>query len=140
MKDLENVTIVQVAYHRNGVSGEGFHAVIFTIDYQSCAICGTAWGWTRGDGTMTCDNQHDGPPKTEARKMVASVFPSPGHVAVYAIAELSNPEIGIAFGENSWRGDRYEARLRQAIREERSDGSVQVGPFAIPTKRKVKST
>jgi len=67
--------------------------------------------------------------------MVASVFPEPGCVAVYAVAELSKEE-GVAFGENSWRGDRYEATLRRAIKNNDSDGSVKVGPFAIPTKSK----
>jgi hypothetical protein len=135
--------IVQVAYHRNGVGGAGFHAVIFEYDDRRC-ICGAfaSLGVT-GTGQDVCVNQRDeGHPPfqivTTPARMVASVFDEPGHIAVYRIDYLGNPEIGVAFGENSWRGDQYEAELRAAIRDNDSDGSVRVGPFAIPTKRKAR--
>ena len=84
MKNIK--AIHQIAYHRNGVSGEGFHAVIF-------------------DGAA------------DEGRMVAFVFPSPFHVAVVNVDKLADPAIGVTFGENSWRGDRYERELREAIKE-----------------------
>jgi len=44
-------------------------------------------------------------------KFVATVFPEQGHVAVLQISGLPN----VTFGENSWRGDRFESELRAAI-------------------------
>jgi hypothetical protein len=45
--------------------------------------------------------------------MVGLVFDRPGHVAVLHRDRLAAGDI--AFGSNSWRGDRYEAELRAAI-------------------------
>lgn len=44
---------------------------------------------------------------------VATVFDEPGRVAVLSVEKLTDGNI--AFGENSWRGDRYESALRAAI-------------------------
>lgn len=59
---------------------------------------------------------------------------------MFEISKLADPAVGVAFGDgadgNSWRGDRFEAELRDAIRDEASDGSVRMGPFAIPVKRR----
>jgi hypothetical protein len=41
------------------------------------------------------------------------VFESPRHVAVFDIAKLADCDV--EFGSNSYRGDRYEPALRQAI-------------------------
>lgn len=82
MKNVKR--IIQVAYHRNGVSGEGFHAVRFEADE------------VKGE-------------------MVAIVFKEPYHCAVLNVEMLSDPECGVKFGANSWRGDRYERELREAI-------------------------
>ena len=82
------IDIHQIAYHRNGVGGVGFYAVTFRD-------------------------------KDEKREMVASVFPLEdgqtwnGMVSVFDINLLGKGEI--TFGENSWRGDRYEPSLREAI-------------------------
>ncbi len=46
-------------------------------------------------------------------RMVGIVFEEEYHVAVLDIAKLSKGDI--AFGSNSWRGDRYEPHLREAI-------------------------
>lgn len=75
------IRINELVYHRNGVGGEPFYAVNFT-DYSEKA----------GD-------------------MVAAVFDTPGHVAVFCIGRLPS----IQFGYNSWRGDKYEGLLREAI-------------------------
>lgn len=129
--------VVQVAYHRNGVGGAGFHAVIFDTSDLVCK-CGSfdGAGWVNGVGKMVpCQDCGATDFQTISRRMVASVFDEPGCVAVFDIAKLSDPSIGVAFGANSWRGDRYEQELREAIENTASDGSVRVGPFAIPTKR-----
>lgn len=100
--------IVQASWHRNGVGGVGFYAILFESEYGL---------------------------------MVASLFDEPGYCAVYLVERLSNPEIGVRFGENdnSWRGDRYEAVLRPMLQDyletSGSDGSIRVGPFGIPTER-----
>lgn len=70
-----------MAAHRNGVSGNLFHAVRFN------------------------DPQYG--------NFLATVFEEPGNVAVINLDLL--PEHGVAFGENSWRGDNYETFLRNGI-------------------------
>lgn len=112
--------VVQVAYHRNGVGGEGFHAVIFEIVPELSSSY-----YTRS--------------KKARQTLVASVFEGRGQVAIFDVSKLSDPTIGVAFGENAWRGDHYEAELRAAIRKRTSDGSVKVGPFGIPVERKLKA-
>lgn len=47
--------------------------------------------------------------------MVATVFAKKGHVSVLGVGGLSHPDVGVTFGENSYRGDRYEATLRREI-------------------------
>lgn len=46
-------------------------------------------------------------------RMVAIVFEQEYHVAVFNLDKLTQGDI--AFGSNSWRGDRYEPHLRKAI-------------------------
>lgn len=46
-------------------------------------------------------------------RMVGIVFEQEYHVAVLNIDKLAQGDI--AFGSNSWRGDRYEPHLRKAI-------------------------
>jgi hypothetical protein len=48
-------------------------------------------------------------------RKVAAVFEAAYHVAVFDLDLLA--EGNITFGENSWRGDTYETRLRAAIAE-----------------------
>lgn len=47
-------------------------------------------------------------------RMVGIVFEQEYHVAVFNLDKLALGNI--AFGVNSWRGDRYEPYLRKAIR------------------------
>lgn len=51
----------------------------------------------------------------EERRMMAVVFSEDSHCAVLDVDLLAQGNI--VFGENSWRGDRYESLLRKAIKE-----------------------
>jgi hypothetical protein len=51
----------------------------------------------------------------EAGNMVGIVFDEPTHCAVLNIDKLAAGDI--AFGSNSWRGDRYETTMRRAIKD-----------------------
>lgn len=84
MKD--KIEIVDFSWHRNGISGNGFYAVLFD--------------WTES---------------TETRRMVATLFDQPGSCAVLEVAQLKNSN-GVTFGFNSWRGDSFERELRQLIK------------------------
>lgn len=102
------VTVKQVAWHRNGIGGEGFHAVLFEYD--------------------------DGDQSDNGGLMLGIVFDGPGQCAVVSVPRLSDPKMGVAFGRgNSWRGDHFEEYLRDAIAKTQSAGSVRMGPFGLPT-------
>jgi hypothetical protein len=77
------IQIKQIAYHRNGVAGEGFYAILFY------------------------------PYRKPRELMLASVFHGRGRCSVIRLDLIE--EHGVTFGENSWRGDDYEASLRGAI-------------------------
>ena len=80
----------EVAYHRNGIGGDGFYVVRFT---------------TSGDS------------ETRGRPMLGILFDEPGAVAVLDIGLLADGVI--AFTKNSWRGaDSFGAALRRAINKE----------------------
>jgi hypothetical protein len=83
------VDVLSVASHRNGISGEGFHVIIFK-DLNS------------GEN----NKYFEGP-------FVATVFNDASYVAVYHLETLAKGEIRA--GHNSWRGDHYEPVLRQVI-------------------------
>jgi hypothetical protein len=53
--------------------------------------------------------------------MLGIVLDEPHHVAVLNIDKLFLGDI--AFGTNSWRGDRYEPVLRQAVRKSSNDAN-----------------
>lgn len=78
-----SLNIDRIEYHRNGICGAPFHAILF--------------------------HDHD------VGRMVGIVFDEPYHVAVLNIDKLFLGDI--AFGSNSWRGNRYEPLLRETIRE-----------------------
>ena len=81
-----NLKIKDISYHRNGICGKGFYAILFD--------------WEEDKG--------------KSRSMVASVFDGEGQCAVYDLAELLKGNITFACG-NSWRGDHFEGALREAI-------------------------
>jgi len=77
------LTIENIQYHRNGISGAPFHVILFRDPDEG--------------------------------RMLGIVFEQTYHVAVFNLDKLA---VGnIAFGVNSWRGDRYEPPLRRAILE-----------------------
>lgn len=101
------ITNVEIAYHRNGVAGEGFYVVTFD--------------WLNPEGT---------------RRMVATVFPPDpitsgpfeGEPDWLATEGFHNPRVAvldmdmlpnIKFTENSWRGDTFADALYHAILESR---------------------
>lgn len=101
----EYIDIHEVAYHRNGIAGEGFYAICFSWD---------------DDGTY--------------RKMLGVVFPDDNdsfgynpranpHTAVFDVNELAVDNIAFARG-NSWRGDRFDHDLRDAIDKAEARQSV----------------
>lgn len=99
-----NLTVKQVAWHRNGICGEGFYAVLFT-------------------------DAEEGP-------MVAALFDEPGYCAVFHIPRLANGNV--AFGDNSWRGDRYASELRPLVEEwMKANGTNRCGPFSAITPENV---
>ena len=77
--------VIRIEYHRNGIMGAPFHIVQFQGNRDA------------------------------AKNMIAIVFGTSGHVAVFDY-ELLKQE-NFAFGENSWRGNVYEKELREAIRK-----------------------
>ena len=89
-----NITVEEVAQHRNGIGGEPFHVVKFVG--EDGPMIGIVF-------PLKCDDE--GIP-LETRN---------GRVAVLQRDLLA--EDCISFGENSWRGDRYESELRKAISE-----------------------
>jgi hypothetical protein len=95
---IGNLEIKQVQWHRNGIAGAGFYALLF----------------------RDLDQEAD---------MVATLFDAPGACAVLRVPDLSDPDKGVTFGTNSWRGDYYEADLREAA--ETWGGTGRVGPFSM---------
>ena len=91
------MNVQEIAYHRNGISGEPFYVVTFT-DPDAVGEIPNAGG-----------------------EMVAVVFDmDPGALAPYnpRTAVFDRELLGagvIAFADNSWRGDHYDRELRQAI-------------------------
>ncbi len=88
---MEVRKIKEIAYHRNGISGEGFDVINFTSHIE-------------GEG--------------KDRRMVGIVFPGQGRVAILDIDELNKENIKFAYG-NSWRGDKFEPELREALEQDR---------------------
>lgn len=86
-------SIEEIDHHRNGVSGEPFWAVRFTDADTGEPFLGICFEECR-DGIISLGQR----------------------VAVLSVPRLSGPE-GVAFGRNSWRGDRYAFELRDAIRK-----------------------
>lgn len=91
-----HIKITHLAYHRNGVHGNGFHVALFT--------------WKDGH---------------RSRSMVATVFMEPGNLAVLDVGETTAGNIAFA-GGNSWRGDDFEQELRVAIQALYPEPRVEV--------------
>lgn len=80
------VLIEQIEYHRNGIGGEGFHAVLFYHAEEAGKL----------------------------ERFLATVFEEPGCLSVICLDRI--PKVGVKWIENSWRGDRFEQSLREAIK------------------------
>ncbi len=89
MADHQKLNIKHIDYNRNGVSGQGFHTVLFD-DISK--------GYT-------------------STNMFATVFPEVGHVAVVCMDIMTNDDLNHNC-LNHWRGDVYEVALRKAIADQ----------------------
>lgn len=96
---MPDIEVTDISYHRNGISGLGFHAVLFK------------------DGRLN---------------MMAAVFDEPGSVAVFD-TDLVGAGV-IAFGFNSWRGDSFEAQLREAIQRHQDSWDNATASWTWPVK------
>jgi hypothetical protein len=96
----------EIAYHRNGVSGEGFYFVrgLWSVDGEQHMMLATVF---------PPDPIKDGPGKSE---------PDWG---VYERREFDNPRVAIldeqllpeiGFTRNSWRGDQFAPALYRVIK------------------------
>lgn len=100
--------VVQVQYHRNGISGVGFTAVLFK------------------------SNEAGHPSHTPKSLFLAIVHDEPGYCSVVRVDDLSDAR-GVTFGVNSWRGDNFEAELREVIAEAENTG--RIGNWSLPVVR-----
>lgn len=106
MPDTPNITVHEIAYHRNGIAGEPFYACHFTdhdCDGQPREFIATVF-----PPDPIKDGEFEGEPDWTGR----NGFDNP-RVAVLALDMLPS----VTFGENSWRGDRYADKLYHAILE-----------------------
>jgi len=94
------LTIIDIAFHRNGICGAPFNVVLF---------------------------KDTGP---EGSRKVAILFEEPYHCAVLDVDKLAASNI--TFGQNSWRGDTFEANLRKqiALRQNATDAGTPGGKEA----------
>jgi hypothetical protein len=100
-----DLKIIEASWHRNGIGGAGFYAIIFD-DAEEGRMIASLFDIPDDEHGVVC--------------------------AVYNVDELAKGNISFANG-NSWRGDRYEHALKPLLEEylER-EGSNRMGPFAFP--------
>lgn len=91
------INVDDIAYHRNGIGGVGFHVVTFAFMDEGDS------GWHNN--------------------MLAVVYEDSGYVSVLDMDVLPNVE----FTVNSWRGDNFEPALRRAINTYRELQAQEVG-------------
>ncbi len=96
------IKVLESSFHRNGICGNGFHAVLFKH---------------RVDGR-------------KAEKFLAILFDEPGSCAVISLDRIERDGVGFARG-NSWRGDHFEDELRRQIKEGAGNVGKRIGPFAV---------
>jgi len=94
-----HIRIQNSAYHRNGISGLGFHVVLFQwhddesdVERQMVAVCR---------------------PQLDKSGRIARKQFSPD-IAVFDVNELREGNIAMARG-NSWRGDHFEGPIREYL-------------------------
>jgi hypothetical protein len=81
---MKKITVKEIAYHRNGIDGEGFYVVLFSSK------------------------------EDRKRNFIATVFEGRGQVSVIDV-DIAAAGF-VTFGTNSWRGDEFEAALRNEIK------------------------
>jgi hypothetical protein len=92
---MRNMRLVKIAFHRNGLMGEGFHAVAFRYRFEG-----------------------------QERRMIATVFsayepdsgevhPCTGRLAVLDADYSASGLLDVPL--NQWRGDDFEPQIRQWI-------------------------
>jgi hypothetical protein len=106
MNSTQPIAIQEIAYHRNGVSGEPFYAVTFTDPKQP--------EHTFLATVFPPDPLQDGPMEGEPDWTSSQGWHNP-RIAVVAIDLLPS----VTFAHNSWRGDNYMQALYAAILEHR---------------------
>jgi hypothetical protein len=118
-------SVQEIAYHRNGIGGNGFYAVRFTSDIEpdseaEAKLC-QILGQPAESGVIGAN-------------FIGIVFDEPGSCAVLCLDRLESHGVRFA-GGNSWRGDQFEPELRAAIEAQNGShsGGVRVGPFCVPT-------
>jgi len=119
MANVKNIQ--EIAYHRNGISGEGFYAVRFTADIEGIGKKEAAFWNVPAEPTQADAN------------FLAILFDGPGQCAVICTDRIATHGVKFA-GGNSWRGDHYEDELRAAIEalDGNTSGGIRVGPFCVP--------
>lgn len=84
-----NIKIKEYSYHRNGVSGNGFYAILFL---------------------------HTPENSVKEETFIATLFDEPGSCAVISLDRLEKSGVRFAQG-NSWRGDCFEDDIRKIIED-----------------------
>ena len=87
MKDSD-IYVEEIAFHRNGVSGNGFVLIKFKFKEEGIK---------------------------KPITMLGTLFEEDGNCAVIQIDNIERQ--GIKFLDNSWRGDYFESTLRKKIEE-----------------------
>ena len=98
---VDGFEIEEIEYHRNGVSGEGFHIVKF-ISPSDGPMVAILFRGEHDEDEDKADKEKEG---------------SNGRCAVFNRDKLKEDDF--RFFYNSWRGDHYEPAMRQAIFEHR---------------------
>lgn len=100
---MSDITVIEVASHRNGVCGEPFHVIRFL------------WSPSRIRQDVDPAPSRD---DAEPENFLAIVHDQPGFCSVIGLDRIE--DMGVRFaGGNSWRGDHFESFLRNAIEEHR---------------------
>ncbi len=86
------LTIVSASYHRNGIGGVGFYAILFDDADQGRMVASLF----------------------ESMGENAHPLKDGDYCAVYSVEELTKGNVAFAHG-NSWRGDRYADALRPLL-------------------------
>ena len=89
MGTIQDSKVISVAHHRNGVGGMPFYVVLFECGEMNQTMVAVSFEDDEGEG-----------------------YQNP-RVAILGVDLLAKNDI--AFGSNSWRGDRYASFVRGAI-------------------------